>query len=99
MDLGGIIPQVFRMQIVIKSDPSIPIQKLRDRLHTAFYEDDTFARVARPFMDRREPNALCDASGVIPMDTRHLTATCAPKGFLRAKSERQKTAKGPHAAY
>ncbi|RNF17480.1 hypothetical protein TcG_05599 [Trypanosoma cruzi] len=27
MDLGRIIPRAFRMQIVIKSDPSIPIQK------------------------------------------------------------------------
>ncbi|RNC52962.1 structural maintenance of chromosome protein 4 [Trypanosoma cruzi] len=53
MDLGRIIPRLFRMQIVIKSDPSIPIQKLRARLHTAFHEDDTFARVAQPFMDRR----------------------------------------------
>ncbi|RNC39996.1 selenocysteine-tRNA-specific elongation factor [Trypanosoma cruzi] len=53
MDLGRIVLQVFRMQIVIKFDPSIPIQKLRARLRTAFHEDDTFARVAQPFMDRR----------------------------------------------
>ncbi|KAF8300369.1 hypothetical protein TcYC6_0060670 [Trypanosoma cruzi] len=52
MDLGRIVLQVFWMQIMIKSDPSIPIQKLRARLHTAFHEDDTFARVAQPFMDR-----------------------------------------------
>ncbi|ESS54903.1 hypothetical protein TCDM_13675 [Trypanosoma cruzi Dm28c] len=53
MDLGRIIPRAFRMQIVIKSDPSIPIQKLPARLHTAFHEADTFARLAQPLMDRR----------------------------------------------
>ncbi|KAF8284156.1 hypothetical protein TcBrA4_0059960 [Trypanosoma cruzi] len=52
-DLGRIVPQVCWMQIMIKSDPSIPIQKLRARFHTAFHEDDTFARAARPLMDRR----------------------------------------------
>ncbi|RNC36314.1 surface protease GP63 [Trypanosoma cruzi] len=53
MDLGRIIPRVFRMRIVIKFDTSIPIQKLRARLCTAFHGDDTFARVAQPLMDRR----------------------------------------------
>ncbi|RNC39203.1 selenocysteine-tRNA-specific elongation factor [Trypanosoma cruzi] len=53
MDLGRIVPRVFRMRIVIKFDPSIPIQKLPAHLHTVFHEDDTFARVAQPFMDRR----------------------------------------------
>ncbi|RNC34518.1 selenocysteine-tRNA-specific elongation factor [Trypanosoma cruzi] len=53
MDLGGIVLRAFRMRIVIKSDPSIPIQKLRARLRTAFHEDDTFARVAQSLMDRR----------------------------------------------
>ncbi|RNC36295.1 structural maintenance of chromosome protein 4 [Trypanosoma cruzi] len=53
MDLGRVIPRVFRLRIVIKSDPSIPIQKLRARLRTAFHEADTFARVAQSFMDRR----------------------------------------------
>ncbi|KAF8293322.1 hypothetical protein TcYC6_0109760 [Trypanosoma cruzi] len=58
MDLGRIIPRAFRMQIMIKSDPSVPTQKLRARLHTAFYEDDTFARVAQPFVDRRGTRSL-----------------------------------------
>ncbi|RNC44153.1 surface protease GP63 [Trypanosoma cruzi] len=53
MDLGRIIPRVLRMRIMIKFDPSIPIQKLPARLRTAFHGDDTFARVAQPFMDRR----------------------------------------------
>ncbi|RNF14650.1 structural maintenance of chromosome protein 4 [Trypanosoma cruzi] len=53
MDFGRIIPRAFRMQIVIKFDPSIPIQKLRARLRTAFHGADTFARLAQPFMDRR----------------------------------------------
>ncbi|RNC52140.1 structural maintenance of chromosome protein 4, partial [Trypanosoma cruzi] len=58
MDLGRIVLQVFWMQIMIKSDPSIPIQKLRARLHTAFYEDDTFARAAQPLMDRMGTRSL-----------------------------------------
>ncbi|RNC49720.1 putative cytochrome P450 [Trypanosoma cruzi] len=56
-------------------------------------------RLGLSWIDGELDRCCCDANCATIMYTTRLTATCAPKGFLQATSERQKTAKGPHAAY
>ncbi|RNC48649.1 selenocysteine-tRNA-specific elongation factor [Trypanosoma cruzi] len=104
MDLGGIVLRAFRMRIVIKFDPSIPIQKLRARLRTVFHEDDTFTRVAQSLVDRRETRSqqqrslLCQLCLIYG----HEASTCnvRPKrGFPNYKRPSKTAEELPHAAY
>ncbi|RNC45087.1 helicase-like protein [Trypanosoma cruzi] len=81
MNLGRSLLNTFRMQLTIASDPGIRLSKPRARLHTAVHQADAYARAARLFVDRREPNALCDANNVISLDTRRLHAMCVREGI------------------
>ncbi|RNC34109.1 selenocysteine-tRNA-specific elongation factor [Trypanosoma cruzi] len=53
MDFGRALLRTFRMQIMMASDPGIPLPKLRDRLHMAVHGADTFARATQPLVSRR----------------------------------------------
>ncbi|RNF22202.1 structural maintenance of chromosome protein 4, partial [Trypanosoma cruzi] len=54
IDFGSSLLNTFRMQLTMASDPGIRLSKLRARLHTAVHQTDTYARAARPLVDRRE---------------------------------------------
>ncbi|ESS60398.1 hypothetical protein TCDM_12083 [Trypanosoma cruzi Dm28c] len=100
MDLGRIIPRAFRMQIVIKFDPSIPIQKLPARLHTAFHEADTYARAAQPFMDRRGTQRTLRCQGCRIFGHEASTCNLRPRGNYSQYRRPSKTAEGTlHAAH
>ncbi|KAF8297675.1 hypothetical protein TcYC6_0079360 [Trypanosoma cruzi] len=50
MDFGRALLRTFRMQIMMASDPGIPLSKLRDRLHMAVHGADTLARATQPLV-------------------------------------------------
>ncbi|RNC36876.1 selenocysteine-tRNA-specific elongation factor [Trypanosoma cruzi] len=53
MSFGRTLLQAFRMQLMMASDPGIPLFNIRARLCTAVHEADTFARATRPLAERR----------------------------------------------
>ncbi|KAF8282745.1 hypothetical protein TcYC6_0021710 [Trypanosoma cruzi] len=101
MGLGGILLQKFRMQIMMASDPDIPLSKLRARLYTAVYEADILR--GQPSLSRNGEgrNDRCDVNLVAFTGTTHLHATFEVhlEEFTRSTDARQKTAKGLPAAY
>ncbi|KAF8295477.1 hypothetical protein TcYC6_0094000 [Trypanosoma cruzi] len=48
MNFGRALLRTFRMQLMMASDPGIPLSKLRDRLHMAVHGADTLARATQP---------------------------------------------------
>ncbi|RNC41331.1 surface protease GP63 [Trypanosoma cruzi] len=53
MNSGKILLQAFRAQLMMASDPGIPLFNILVRLCTAVYEADTFARATQPLAERR----------------------------------------------
>ncbi|RNC59784.1 putative surface protease GP63 [Trypanosoma cruzi] len=53
MNLGRILLQAFRMQLMMASDPGIPLFNVRARPCTAVHEADTFARAIQIPLERR----------------------------------------------
>ncbi|ESS57146.1 selenocysteine-tRNA-specific elongation factor [Trypanosoma cruzi Dm28c] len=53
MNFGKILLQAFRMQLMMASDPGIPLFNILARLCTAVHEADTFARATQPLAERR----------------------------------------------
>ncbi|KAF8301154.1 hypothetical protein TcYC6_0054990 [Trypanosoma cruzi] len=53
MNLGRILLHAFRMQLMMASDPGIPLFNILARLYTAVRQTDTFARATQPPLERR----------------------------------------------
>ncbi|RNF14739.1 dispersed gene family protein 1 (DGF-1) [Trypanosoma cruzi] len=53
MNLGRILLQAFRMQLMMASDPGIPLFNIRARPCTAVHEADTFARATQILLELR----------------------------------------------
>ncbi|KAF8300394.1 putative surface protease GP63 [Trypanosoma cruzi] len=53
MNLGRILLQAFRMQLMMASDPGIPVFNILARPCTAVHEADTFARTIQIPLERR----------------------------------------------
>ncbi|KAF8285465.1 hypothetical protein TcBrA4_0136250 [Trypanosoma cruzi] len=69
MNFGRILLQAFRMQLMMASDPGIPLFNIRARPCTAVHEADTFARQPRFPWNDEEHKYRCDASYFMFMDT------------------------------
>ncbi|RNF12694.1 selenocysteine-tRNA-specific elongation factor [Trypanosoma cruzi] len=53
MNFGRTLLQAFRMQLMMASDPGIPLFNILARLCTAVHQTDTFARATQPLAGRR----------------------------------------------
>ncbi|EKF98832.1 dispersed gene family protein 1 (DGF-1), putative, partial [Trypanosoma cruzi] len=53
MNFGKMLLQAFRMQLMMASDPGIPLFNILARLCTAVHEADTFARAIQIPLERR----------------------------------------------
>ncbi|KAF8304541.1 surface protease GP63 [Trypanosoma cruzi] len=53
MNFGKILLQAFRTQLMMASDPGIPLFKILARLCTAVHRADVFARATQPLAERR----------------------------------------------
>ncbi|ESS60896.1 hypothetical protein TCDM_11549 [Trypanosoma cruzi Dm28c] len=53
MNFGKILLQAFRTQLMMASDPGIPLFNILVRLCTAVHEADTFAKATQPLAERR----------------------------------------------
>ncbi|RNF13558.1 structural maintenance of chromosome protein 4 [Trypanosoma cruzi] len=99
MNLGRSLLNTFRMQLTIASDPGIRLSKLRARLHTAVRQTKTYARAARPLVDRRgtQRSLLCQRCHIFG----HEASTCnvRPRGnysqYRRPSKKRQRGCRTP----
>ncbi|RNC51330.1 hypothetical protein TcCL_ESM11564 [Trypanosoma cruzi] len=96
MDLDGILMQEFRMQLMMASDPDIPLSKLRARLYTVVHEADTFARAAQLLAERRgaQRSLRCQLCHVYGHDASTSNARDAPGGSYSQRRRPLRKGKG-----
>ncbi|RNC34323.1 putative surface protease GP63 [Trypanosoma cruzi] len=99
MNLGKVLLQAFRMQLMMASDPGIPLFNVLARPCTAVHEADTFARAIQIPLERRgtQISLRCQLFHVYGHDTSKSNARDAPRRN-RSADGRQETAKGLLAA-
>ncbi|RNC51776.1 putative surface protease GP63, partial [Trypanosoma cruzi] len=96
MNLGKVLLQAFRMQLMMASDPGIPLFNVLARPCTAVHEADTFARAIQIPLERRgtQISLRCQLFHVYGHDTSKSNARDATRGSYLQRGRPLKNGRG-----